>query len=225
MYCKQFLNRAIIESVYDLKHEKIFDRYYKKYDAWYEKNKFAYLSELKAIRKVLPEEGKGLEIGVGTGRFAQALGITTGIDPSKNMIRIARQRGVDARLGSGERPPFKNAAFDYVLLVITLCFLKYPQKALEEARRVLKKNGKIIIAIVDKNSFLGKFYQKKKSVFYKQANFFSVEEVVDLLKVIGFDQFLYYQTLSKLPDKINLIETPQTGYGKGGFVVICARKE
>ncbi len=26
----------------------IFDKYYKKYDAWYDRNKFAYLSELKA---------------------------------------------------------------------------------------------------------------------------------------------------------------------------------
>jgi len=58
----------------------IFDRYYKRYDNWYEKNKFAYLSELKTVRKVLPRKGKGLEIGVGTGRFAAALGISTGID-------------------------------------------------------------------------------------------------------------------------------------------------
>jgi len=69
----------------------IFDKYYKKYDAWYDRNKFVYLAELKAIRKVLPEKGKGLEIGVGTGRFAQALGIATGIDPSRKMIEIAKK--------------------------------------------------------------------------------------------------------------------------------------
>jgi len=203
----------------------VFDKYYEKYDTWYDRNKFAYLSELKAIEKVLPEKGKGLEIGVGTGRFAAPLGIATGIDPSKNMIRIARQRGIDARLGSGECLPFKNATFDYVAFIISLCFLKYPRKALEETQRVLKKNGRIIIAIVDKNSFLGKFYRKKKSVFYKQAHFFSVEEVVSLLKVVGFDQFLYYQTLSKLPGRVGLIERPRKGYGQGGFVVIRARKE
>ena len=68
----------------------IFDRYYKKYDAWYDRNKFAYLSELEAIKKVLPKKGKGLEIGVGTGRFANSLGIECGIDSLKNMLTIAK---------------------------------------------------------------------------------------------------------------------------------------
>ena len=202
----------------------IFDRYYKKYDAWYDKNKFAYLSELEAVKKVLPKRGKGLEIGVGTGRFAHAVGITAGIDPSKNMIRIARKRGVDARLGSGECLPFKNSTFDYAAIIITICFVKAPQKVLKEARRVLKKNGKLIIGIINKDSFLGKFYQKKKSVFYKQANFFSPKEVTDLLKVARFSHFSYYQTLFKSPGKINLIERPQKGFRKGAFVVISARK-
>lgn len=154
----------------------IFDKYYKKYDAWYEKNRFAYLSELRALRKVLPEGGKGLEIGVGTGRFAAPLGITNGIDPARNMIKIARERGVNARLGSGESLPFKNSSFNYVAIVITLCFVKDPRKVLEESGRVLKRKGTIIIGIIDKDSFLGRFYQIKKSIFYKQANFFSVKD-------------------------------------------------
>ena len=143
----------------------IFDKYYKKYDAWYDRNKFAYLSELEAIKKVLPQRGKGLEIGVGTGRFAHALSITTGIDPSKNMIEIARRKGVNVRLGFGERLRFKNATFDYVAIIITICFVKEPNKVLREAKRVLRRNGKIIIGIVDRDSFLGKHYQKKKSLF------------------------------------------------------------
>ena len=39
----------------------IFDHYYKKYDAWYDRNKFAYLSELKAVREVLKESGRVLK--------------------------------------------------------------------------------------------------------------------------------------------------------------------
>ena len=84
----------------------IFDRYYKKYDIWYDRNKFAYLSELEAIKKVIPSVGRGLEIGVGTGRFAAALNITIGIDPSHNMIEIASRRGVNVRWGFGEDLPF-----------------------------------------------------------------------------------------------------------------------
>ena len=202
----------------------IFDRYYKKYDAWYDRNKFAYLSELEVLKKALPRRGKGLEIGVGTGRFAHALGIATGIDPSKNMIQIAEKRGVDVKPGSGERIPFKNSVFDYAAIIITICFVNDPGKVLKEARRVLKKNGKIIMGIIDKDSFLGEFYQRKKSVFYKEANFFNVKEITDLLKNAGFSEFSYYQTLYKLPAEIKSVERPRKGFGRGGFVVISGEK-
>ena len=203
----------------------IFDRYYEKYDAWYDKNKFAYLSELEAIKKVLPKNGKGLEIGVGTGRFASALGIKFGIDPSIEMLKIAGKRGVNVRLGNGERLPFKNDTFDYVAIIITICFVKYPQKVIEESCRVLKNGGRIIVGIVDKDSFLGKFYLEKKSVFYKGAKFFSVAELTDLLKEAGFNRFYHYQTIFELPDRMSSIEKPQNGFGKGGFVVISAEKK
>jgi len=202
----------------------IFDKYYKKYDKWYDRNKFAYLSELEVLKKVIPKRGNGLEIGVGTGRFAAPLGITTGVDPSKKMLEIAKKRGVAVRLGYGEKLPFGNSVFDYVAIIITLCFVKAPAKVLTETRKVLKKNGKLIIGIIDKDSFLGKHYQRKKSVFYKQANFFSVKGLANLLKATGFIRFTYYQTVFHLPEKINSIEKPRKGFGKGGFVVISGEK-
>lgn len=202
----------------------VFDRNFKEYDAWYDRHKLAFLSELEAIKRVLPPNAKGLEIGVGTGRFAAALGTTMGIDPSGKMLEIAKSKGVNVRFGSGENLPFLEEVFDYVTIIITLCFVEKPRKVLEEAYRVLKKNGSIIIGIVDKESFLGKFYQKKKSAFYKQAKFFSVKEVVDLLKKTGFDSFSFQQTISILPDEMVSLEKPKRGFGKGGFVVICAKK-
>ena len=71
----------------------IFDKFYKEYDRWYDDNKFIFLSELEAVRKVIPEEGRGLEIGVGSGRFASELYIGFGLDPSINMLRLAKKRG------------------------------------------------------------------------------------------------------------------------------------
>jgi ubiquinone/menaquinone biosynthesis C-methylase UbiE len=202
----------------------IFDRYYKRYDAWYDENRFAYLSEIEAVKKVLPKKGRGLEIGVGTGRFAGVLGIEYGIDPSKKMLEIAKKRGVNVKLGYGEKLPYEDSFFDYVAIIISLCFVKSPLKVLAEARRVLKDKGKIIIGIINKDSFLGKFYQRKKSVFYKHANFLNTEEVIDLLKSIGFSRFSYYQTIFDYPDKLNSIQKPQKGFGKGGFVVISGEK-
>ncbi len=202
----------------------IFDRYYKKYDAWYEKNKFVYLSELEALQKVIPKEGKGLEIGVGTGRFAVPLKIATGIDSSRNMLTIARRRGLNVRWGFGEDLPFWNETFDYIAIIITICFVKNPTKILEEAKRVLKDKGKIILGIIDKDSFLGKLYQKKKSLFYNKANFYSVKNLVTLLKAVGFKKFTYYQTIFHFPKKIHSIEKPKKGFGKGSFIVISGKK-
>jgi len=203
----------------------IFDKYYKEYDVWYIKNGFAYLSELEAVKKVLPEKGKGLEIGVGTGRFASVLGIEYGIDPSEKMLEIAMQRGIKVKLADGENLPFENAVFDYAAAIIALCFTRNPQKVLKEANRVLKGGGKIIIGIIDKDSFLGRLYRKKKSVFYEYAKFFSVEELTGLLKEEGFKKFSYYQTIFNSLDKISSVEAPQKGFGKGGFVVVSGEKK
>jgi len=205
--------------------DSIFDEKHERYDRWYDEHKFAYLSELEAIKKVLPEKGKGLEIGVGTGRFAAPLGIQFGIDPSGKMLETAKKRGVNVQQGTGENLPFMDEEFDYVAIIISICFIKNPGKAIKESFRVLKKNGKIVLGIVDKNSFLGKFYQAKESAFYKQATFFTVEELTGLLVSEGFSDISYWQTMYDLPEKINFIQKTEKGYGKGGFIVIAAQKK
>ena len=201
-----------------------FDEHYQEYDAWYDKNKFAYLSELEAVKKALPGKGYGLEVGVGSGRFAAPLGITVGIDPSKKMVELARERGVDARLGVGEKLPFKDSTFDYVAIIVTLCFVQDPEKVITESARVLKPRGKLVIGIIDKESFLGKFYQKKGSIFYGHARFFDIEEVTQMLRAAGFNNFSYYQTIFDHPDKLRAVKKPLKGFGKGGFVVISGEK-
>lgn len=202
----------------------VFDKYYRKYDAWYDKNRLAYMSEVKALSKVIPKEGEGLEIGVGTGRFASSLGIKYGIDPSLKMIKVAKSRGIDVRLGRGEKVPFPDGSFEYTVIIITLCFVKNPIKVISEAARVLKPGGKIIIGIVDKKSFLGVYYRNKKSIFYKKARFFSADEVKEILSRAGFKKAIFYQTLSKLSQDLTSIENPRKGYRRCGFVVISAIK-
>ena len=132
-----------------------FDNYSKEYEEWFERNKNIYKSELKAAKNFIFKSEKGLEIGIGTGRFAKPLGIETGIEPSESMRKIAADKGLEVHDGVGESIPFPDKSFDFVLIVTTICFLNDLEKTMEECRRVLRENGKIIIGIVDRDTPLG----------------------------------------------------------------------
>ncbi len=107
---------------------------------------------------MIPTGGYGMEIGVGTGRFAEPLGIKTGVEPSKRMREIAQRRGIQVLYGVAEELPFEDFRFDFVLMVTTVCFVDDIGKALLEAHRVLSDGGFLIIGFIDRNSIMGKIY-------------------------------------------------------------------
>jgi len=92
--------------------------------------------------------------------------------------------------------------------------------------RVLKKKGRIIVGIIDKNSKIGKIYQDKKvkSKFYRIARFYSTEELIKLLKKYNFKNIRTLQTLFDLPENLNKIDDIKEGYGEGSFVVVYGGK-
>jgi len=203
-----------------------FNQYAEEYDKWFDHNPFAYESELLAIKRFFPRRGKGLEIGVGTGKFTLPLGIKVGVEPAKAMAVIARQMGIEVHEAVAENLPFENGTFDFVLMVTVLCFLHNPKTAIEEIARVLKPGGSLIIGMIDRESFLGKIYESKKakSLFYQDAQFYSVPEVIDMLKRTGFIHIKTCQTIFKNPNEITEPEPVEDGFGKGGFSVLSSEK-
>lgn len=203
-----------------------FDRYASRYEDWFERNQFAYESELRAIREQLPKSGNGIEIGVGSGRFAVPLGIKIGVEPSRKMRENAQKKGIEVIDGVSEKLPFDDSQFDFALMVTTICFVDDIESSLKEAYRVLKLGGSLIIGFVDRESLIGKLYQryKEKSVFYRIATFYSVDEVIYYLKKAGFKDFNFTQTIFHDLAEIRDIEPIKEGYGEGSFVVIRAIK-
>jgi SAM-dependent methyltransferase len=203
-----------------------FEKYTDRYEKWFERNKYVYQSEINAIRQILPDFKNGIEIGVGSGRFAEPLGIKFGIEPSGKLRKIAQSRGIEVADGTAENLAFKNCSFDLALMVTTLCFLDDEIEAFMEIYRILRYGGYFINGFVDVRSRLGRMYQKNKqnSVFYRVANFFNTEEVVELLKKTGFKDLKFRQTVFNTLDRIKKVERIEQGYGEGAFVVIRAQK-
>ena len=198
------------------------------YERWYdEEGRNAYLSELQALRAALPSEGRGLEIGVGTGRFAAELADENreiiGIDLSHEMLKRARERGVSVVLGKGENLPFAESEFDFCLIVFALPFFDDAKKVIEEARRVLKADGKIILGIIDKESdwftiSSAKYAEGKEKLY-------SAKEAVDLLETCGFANVSSQQTIFDYPEYLEKVHPVKEGFGEGIFVVLNAEKK
>ncbi len=203
-----------------------FDIHAEKYDNWYEKHLTVYESELEAIKELIPSDvpEKSLEIGVGTGRFASALGVSYGLDPSGKMLEIAEKRGIGVIKGIAENLPLKSSSFELILMATSLFFVDV-EKTLGEISRVLVPGGKLIIAFIDRNSPLGKEYQKRthEGGFYGNASFCSANQLINRLEEYGFHEPGIRQTLFKpLPD-IKVIEKPEEGFSRGSFVVVRTR--
>jgi ubiquinone/menaquinone biosynthesis C-methylase UbiE len=206
---------------------QIFEDGAEEYDKWFDEHKFAYESEIRALGTFISKNSTGLEVGVGTGRFAVPLGIQIGVEPARAMADIARKRGITVYEAKAEELPFDNESFDFILMTTTICFLQNPMLALQESTRVIKFGGSIIIGMIDSDSFLGKAYESKKkdSKFYRYAHFFSVNQVLAWLRKSGYGHIRICQTIFKNPEKITAIEPVKDGYGRGGFVVISAQKD
>jgi SAM-dependent methyltransferase len=204
-----------------------FEKYAEQYESWFEKNRWVYEAELRAVKAMMPLVGSGLEIGVGTGRFAVPLGIENGVEPSKRMRDFAQKRGIRAVDGVAEKLPLGASRFDFVLMVTTVCFVDDINKALVEAYRVLRGNGVIIIGFVDRNSKMGKIYleRQKENVFYREATFVSVAEIVECMRHAGFTDLTFNQTIFGTLADTAEDEPVKPGYGEGSFVVIRGRKE
>jgi SAM-dependent methyltransferase len=211
--------------------ETLFDSLATEYDDWFDgEGKLIFANEVRAFQEILASLPKPwLEIGVGSGRFAQALGIGSGVDPSAKLLEMAGRRGIDVRLGRGEQRIFSAASFGTVFLIVTLCFLDSVPSVLKEVYSILTVDGKIVVGLVLKESPWGKFYEKKKMQghrFYKYAHFYRYDEVVTFLEQSGFYIEKVISTLFQKPGKVDRVELPHEGFfPAAGFVIIVAGKK
>ncbi|WP_432718577.1 class I SAM-dependent methyltransferase [Pectinatus frisingensis] len=122
----------------------------------------------KRLRRQIVELASGnvLEIGVGTGKNLSYYKncVVTGIDFSSGMLakaqKVVRQRQMPIKLleMDAQNMMFPDNSFDTVLATCVFCSVPNPVKGLEEARRVCKSDGRIILLehVRSENLFLGR---------------------------------------------------------------------
>jgi SAM-dependent methyltransferase len=167
---------------------RVFRDYAIAYDQWFDEHGDVYTAQRRMLRAALPYHGCGLEVGVGSGRFAVPFGIACGIDPSCGLIQLARERGIEAVVGEGEHLPYRTGSFDYVLLMTVICFLDDVAAVLKEGERVLRPGGMLITGFIEKDGEIHREYlhESTKGRFLRHAKFRSAGEVAGFFNDAGF---------------------------------------
>jgi len=202
-----------------------FDKFVERYDSWYDSKKGSkiFRMEAAALRKIqFPHPS--IEIGVGTGRFAKRLGIEVGVDLSREMLKIAKRRGIESILADAHNLPFKSRSFKTSYFITTLCFLRDPERALEEASRVSEN---LVIGFIPKESPLGRFYAergRRGHPLYSHARFLSCSQLTEMLRRTGFKIVGAFATLFTPPESEGFEEEEikEGIHPSGGFNVIFA---
>jgi ubiquinone/menaquinone biosynthesis C-methylase UbiE len=149
----------------------------------------------------LDDEGATIvELGTGPGFLAIELhklwpkATIIGVDPSPEMLRIARKQAAEAgmpafepRLGSAEDTSLPADSVDVVVSQCSFHEWVDQKKGLEEVLRILKPSGSLILADYNR-AWLAPWKRKLLSLFHHLDMFvFTVEQATELLREAGFD--------------------------------------
>ena len=206
-----------------------FDALAAEYDSWFDNNPLfdIELAALLAVKEKLIHPF--LEIGVGTGRFAEALKIDYGMDPAISPLQLASGRSILGIKAIGEQVPVRSGSMGTVFILFTLCFLADPALVMRECSRILRSDGRLVIGLIPGLSKWGKLLAQKKkgnNPFYRHARIRTIAGTVEMLSVTGFSVIESWATLFQPPGNSLAAESPRKGLDEhAGFCVLVMSKK
>jgi len=201
------------------------------YDDWYNhpQGRQVFDAELKAVDMHIPKEGIGLELGAGTGIFAEHL---TGVrrtvvclDPSGEMLKKAAERGMASVLGVGEALPLRVGVLDFTYMVTVLEFLDEPAAVLGEIRETAKEGAELTILFINSESSWGDFYRdigSKGDPVFRHARLYTMVEVEALMTVSGYSVTERAGTLTTQPMETEVEGAITEPSSENGVIVLRA---
>ncbi len=118
------------------------------YHWWFEGRRIL-LKEIIYGFKEMERNYKILDVGSGSGsnlKFLSNFGVVYGIDNFRIAVKYCHQKGFkNVRVANANKLPYKNSTFDLITLLDVLEHIKDDVSALNEAKRVLKPGGRVIV--------------------------------------------------------------------------------
>jgi ubiquinone/menaquinone biosynthesis C-methylase UbiE len=114
------------------------------------------------LDKYLPQGGRMLDVGCGTGavmEFLKSRGEIEGVDMSEEALKYCRAKGLNVRQGLADKIDYPDETFDVVLALDVLEHLENDEAAINEIHRILKTGG-IFIATVPAHKFLWSYHDE-----------------------------------------------------------------
>jgi len=137
-----------------------------------------------------------LDIGGGTGRVSQIFGgdyVVIVCDPSWGMLRQARRKGLIACRGLVEYLPFADGSFDHALIVDAFHHFRDHDAAAQEALRVLRPGGRLVIEEPDVRHWAFKLIALGERLLFMRSHFHSIADLTSIFeragaKVVAIDE-------------------------------------
>lgn len=213
---------------------KAFDQVAGFYDDWYShpQGRQVFKAELKALESLIPDSGLGLEVGAGTGVFAESLTEENRkiicLDPSGAMLAKAKERKMPAIMGVGEHIPITERAVGFAYMVTTLEFLENPVTALKQVRETTKKAAPLTILFINADSAWGSLYRRigiKGDPVFRYARLRSLREVHEMLVEAGYVIQGCVGTLTTGPEELDVGGELKEPGPETGVIVVKALPE
>jgi ubiquinone/menaquinone biosynthesis C-methylase UbiE len=130
-----------------------------------------------------------LDVGGGTGRAARSITASRRIvaDPAHGMTAQAREHGLEAVRAGGANLPVRDDSIDAVLLVDALHHISAHRDTLNEAHRVLRPGGVLVVIDFDPTTIRGRLLAASEHLFGFDSTFQSPAALRESMGQSGFE--------------------------------------